>query len=94
MKKSYYVYLATNKSNTLYAGITNDIRRRMFEHKNKLVECFTKKYNIDKLVYFEEFNTPEEAIAAEKKIKSWTRKKKMNLIKGKNPKFKDLSEEF
>ncbi len=91
MNKQYYVYIATNKRNTvIYTGITNDLNRRMYEHKNKLVKGFTKKYNIDKLIYYEVFSNPEEAIMAEKKIKGWTRKKKIDLIKENNPKFMDL----
>lgn len=89
---SYFVYILTNKSNTLYVGVTNDLNRRLYEHKNKLIPGFTQKYNLDKLVYFNEFNRIEEAIGAEKKIKSWTRKKKMELIKTINPTFKDLSQ--
>jgi len=92
MNKKYYVYIATNKSHTLYIGVTNNLQRRMDEHKNKIVKGFTEKYNINKLVYFQEFNTPEEAINAEKKIKGWTRVKKINLIKSINPDFKDLLE--
>jgi len=90
MEKKYYVYIATNQSNTLYTGVTNNIRRRMLEHKNKLIKGFTEKYNINKLVFYQEFNNPEEAIAAEKKIKGWTRKKKIELIKSMNPGFRDL----
>ncbi len=93
MEKNYYVYIATNYRNTvLYTGVTNDINRRMFEHKNKLVKGFTKKYNVDKLVYYDKFNSPEEAIAAEKKIKGWLRKKKIDLIKSINSEFRDLIE--
>lgn len=88
---SYFVYILTNKSNTLYIGVTNNLERRMWEHKNKLVDGFTSKYNLDKLVYYEEFRRIEDAIAAEKKIKGWTRKKKMELIRSNNPEFKDLS---
>jgi len=80
----------TNKNNTLYTGITNDLRRRLYEHKNKLVKGFTEKYNIDKLIWYEIFNNPIEAIVAEKKIKGWTRIKKMALIKSKNPNFEEL----
>jgi len=94
MNKKYYVYIATNKSDTLYIGVTNSLERRMYEHKNKLIKGFTEKYNINKLVYFQEFYTPEEAINAEKKIKGWTRVKKINLIKSINPDFKDLFESF
>lgn len=92
MKKQYYVYIATNKRNTvLYTGITNNLVRRIYEHKNKLIQGFTAKYNINKLVYHESFNSPEEAIAAEKKIKGWKRYKKIALIKNINPDFKDLT---
>lgn len=90
MNKSYYVYIATNKSLTLYTGVTNNLVRRMYEHKNKLVKGFTEKYNINKLVFFEQFTTPCDAISAEKKIKGWTRVKKLVLIKKINPNFTDL----
>lgn len=93
MDKQFYVYIATNKGNTvLYTGITNNLLRRMFEHKNKIVKGFTEKYNIDKLVFYDTFDNPQEAIEAEKKIKGWLRIKKINLIKSKNPEFKDLTE--
>ena len=90
MQNNYWVYIATNKSLTLYTGVTNSLSRRMYEHKNKLIKGFTEKYNIDKLVFFQEFLTPQEAISAEKKIKGWTRIKKLDLIKELNPEFKDL----
>ncbi|MCK4891249.1 MAG: GIY-YIG nuclease family protein [Candidatus Pacebacteria bacterium] len=90
-QKLYYVYIATNKRDTvLYTGITNNLNRRMYEHKNKLIKGFTSKYNIEKLIYSQEFNTAIEAITAEKKIKGWTRIKKIKLIKTVNPEFKDL----
>ena len=89
--KDYYVYILTNKSRTLYTGITNDLNRRLYEHKNKLIEGFTKKYNISILVYFELFNNPDDAIRREKQIKGWLRKKKINLIESTNPEWKDLS---
>jgi len=91
MQKEYYVYIATNKSNTLYTGITNNLRRRMFEHKNKITKGFTQKYNINKLIFFETFLNPNDAISAEKRIKSWSRKKKIELIKIKNPNFDNLN---
>lgn len=91
---SYFVYILTNKSNTLYTGVTNNLPRRLREHINKLIPGFTAKYNLNKLIYIAEFNQIEEAISAEKKIKGWTRKKKMNLIKSINPEFKDLSKGF
>ena len=91
MSKQYFTYVATNfKSTVLYTGITNNLNRRMYEHKNGLVEGFTKKYKVNKLIFYEIFINPEDAIRAEKKIKGWTRKKKMDLIKIKNPEFEDL----
>ena len=89
-KNNYYTYILTNKSNTLYAGITNNLYRRLYEHKNKLVFGFTEKYNIDKLIYYEVFDDPESAITREKEIKGWTRKKKIELIKKINPNFEEL----
>ncbi|MCX6809167.1 MAG: GIY-YIG nuclease family protein [Candidatus Berkelbacteria bacterium] len=92
MTKSYWVYIMSSKSNTLYVGITNNLQRRIYEHKNKLLGGFTAKYNINRLIFYQNFYSPEEAIAAEKKIKGWTRKKKVELIRSFNPEFKDLSE--
>lgn len=90
--KSYFVYILTNISNrVLYVGVTNNLERRIYEHKNKIIEGFTKKYNLTKLVYIECFNNTEDAIAAEKKIKGWLRIKKIKLIESKNPEWKDLS---
>ena len=90
-QRQYFVYIATNKWNTtLYTGVTNNLYGRMYQHKNKLADGFTKKYNINKLVFYESFNDIKEAISSEKRIKGWTRKKKVELIKSKNPKFKDL----
>ena len=92
MKKLFYVYIITNKRNTVfYTGVTNNIERRIQEHKEKLVEGFSKKYNIDKLVYCEEFNDVEEAIQREKQIKAGSREKKINLIKNVNREFRELS---
>ncbi len=90
-KKNYTVYILTNKSHTLYIGVTNNLKRRLFEHRNKLVEGFTKKYNIEKLIFYQIFENITEAIEYEKKIKGWTRRKKMQLIKTFNPDFIDLS---
>jgi putative endonuclease len=89
--KSFYVYIMTNKWHTvLYTGVTNDIIRRVYEHKNKLVKGFTEKYNVDKLVYYKQLGTAAEAIAEEKRIKGWTRQKKINLINTLNKEWKDL----
>ena len=93
MPRQYFVYITTNKWNTvLYTGITNNLHRRIEEHKNKTIKGFTSKYNINKLVYYEEFNDPNDAICAEKKIKGWTKKKKIDLIEIDNPRFRDLME--
>lgn len=94
-KKYYYIYIMTNKSNTvLYTGITGDIKKRIYEHKNKVVEGFTKKYNVDKLVYYEIFDDPYNAISREKQIKGWVRKKKVDLINSFNPAWEDLYEKI
>lgn len=87
---AYYVYILTNKSNTLYVGVTNDLERRINEHSFKTISSFTSKYNLNKLVYYQEFADIDDAIAAEKRIKGWTRKKKMELIKTINPRFTNL----
>ena len=89
--KTYYVYIMTSKSGTLYTGITNDLMKRVYEHKHKMVEGFTKKYDLTRLVYFEETNDVNSSIEREKQIKSWRRSKKVNLIKSINPKWEDLS---
>ena len=91
---NYYVYIMTNNSKTLYTGMTNNLLRRVYEHKYKLVEGFTKKYNITKLVFFEETNDVNEAIAFEKKIKGWKRVKKIALIESQNPKWLDISQDW
>jgi len=91
MNKQYYVYIMTNKTNTvLYTGITNNLKRRIYEHKNKLLSGFTKKYNINKLVYYEIFDNSYYAIQREKQIKGGSREKKIELIKKFNPNFNDL----
>lgn len=91
--KSWFVYIITNYNNTvIYTGITNDLEKRRWEHRSGIIKSsFSNKYRLYKLVWFEEFNSPNEAIAAEKKIKGWIKKKKLNLIRSKNPKFLDLS---
>jgi putative endonuclease len=87
--------MLTNQSRrVLYIGVTNDLLRRMFEHKNKLVDGFTKRYNLSKLVYFEETTDVNSALEREKQLKNWHREWKINLIKQVNPEWRDLSEEF
>ena len=92
MHKQYYVYIMTNKSRTLYTGVTNDLMRRVDEHKNKLLPGFTSRYNIQYLVYYESTPSIHVALAREKQIKGWLRAKKIALIDSMNPVWKDLSE--
>jgi putative endonuclease len=87
----YYVYIVTNKSWTLYTGVTNDLTRRLWEHKRGTVKGFTSRYRIGKLIYYETFGDIRDAIAREKQIKGWTRARKMALVKAANPTWKDLS---
>ena len=91
---NYYIYILSNNRNTvIYTGVTNDLKRRVYTHKKHFdKESFTAKYNIEKLVYYEETPNIEAAIAREKQIKSWNRNKKYKLIEGKNPKWADLYE--
>lgn len=91
-KFTYYIYILTNKNNTtFYIGVTNSIIKRVFEHKTGLMDGFTRKYKLKKLVYLEEYNDIREAIAREKQLKNWHRDWKLNLIKKVNPNFNDLS---
>jgi putative endonuclease len=90
----YFVYILTNKTNkVLYIGVTNNLEKRMYEHKSKMIDGFTKKYNLTRLVYFEETSDVQSAIEREKQLKNWHREWKMNLISRFNPDWKDLSEE-
>ena len=89
--KQYYVYIMTNGSRTLYTGVTDDLVRRVYEHKNKLIEGFTKRYNITRLVHYEVTSDVQAAIQREKQIKGWLRKKKIALIEAANPGWQDLS---
>lgn len=92
MRKSYFLYILTNFKNTIfYIGVTNNLKIRIYEHKNKLVEGFTQKYNVWKLVYFEEYNNIHEAITREKQLKNWHKQWKINLIQKSNPPFKEIS---
>lgn len=92
--KRYFVYILTNRSGTLYTGLTSNLMRRVFEHKNKHAEGFTTKYNISRLVYFEETGDVHAAIAREKQIKGWKQSKKIKLIECSNPNWEDLSSEW
>ena len=91
--KRYYVYILANKKNgTIYTGVTNNLIRRIQEHKEKIIKGFTEKYNIDKLVFYEIYASPGSAIYREKCIKKWNREWKLNLIEKDNPDWKDLFE--
>ena len=92
--KQFYVYIMTNHSRTLYTGMTNDLLRRVAEHKQKLIPGFTARYNITRLVYYEETSDVTSAIAREKQIKGWVRAKKVALIEAANPQWRDLSAEW
>jgi len=92
MQEQYFIYIMTNKSNSvLYTGVTSDLKKRVYQHKEKLIDGFTKKYNCTKLVYYEIFSDSYNAILREKQIKAGSRQKKKNLIVSVNPEWKDLS---
>jgi len=92
--KIYYVYILASKRNgTLYIGVTNDLVRRVYEHKNNLVDGFSKEYGVHRLVYYEQYGDVEFAIQREKYLKQWNRKWKLELIEKKNPEWKDLYDE-
>jgi len=90
--KQYFVYIMASKSRVLYTGVTNDLQRRVYQHKNKLVKGFTAKYNVTRLVHFEMTSDVKVAITREKQIKAWTRAKRIALIEATNPTWQDLSE--
>jgi putative endonuclease len=91
MNKIYYVYiLASRRNGTLYIGITSDLVKRVWEHKDKTIKGFTAKYNVNKLVYYEEHNDVNDAIQREKMLKEWNRKWKLELIEKDNPYWNDL----
>lgn len=93
--KNYYVYILSSKRNgTLYIGVTNDLIRRVYEHKNNLIDGFTKKYSVHTLVYYEQTENIETAITREKRLKKWYRKWKIELIEKNNPEWNDLYEEL
>ena len=87
----YYVYVMTNSNRTLYVGVTNHLERRVYQHKHKLTPGFTSRYSLDKLVWFAETNDVREAIAYEKRIKGWTRARKVVLVEETNPEWEDLA---
>ena len=90
--RSFYVYIVTNKSGTLYIGVTNDLGRRVYEHRQAGLRGFTKRYKIDRLVYYEESSNAISAIEREKQTKGWLRRRKMELITNMNPRWLDLAE--
>ena len=88
----YYVYILTNKSGTLYVGVTNDLERRVYEHKHGAIDSFTKRYKLDRLLYYDVAPDAQSAIVREIQIKGWVRRKKIELIKSMNPRRRDLAE--
>jgi putative endonuclease len=95
LNKEYYVYFMANKTNvTLYIGVTSDIKRRVFEHKNKPAKGFTRKYDINKLVYYEIYSDPENAILIEKRLKGSSRARKNKLVESLNPQWQDLYDQI
>ncbi len=92
--KTYYVYIVASKSLVLYVGVTNNLERRVSEHKEKRTAGFTSRYNVNRLVYFEDTHDVKAAIAREKQIKGWLRQKKIALIQSANPTWRDLSEDW
>jgi len=93
-QKTYYVYITASYSRVLYTGMTNNLCRRIYEHKHKILDGFTKRYNVDRLVYYEETNDVWAAIEREKQIKRWRREKKIALIESMNAAWRDLYEEL
>ena len=91
---NYYIYILSSKSGVLYIGMTNDLVRRLSEHKQKIIKGFTEKYNCNKLVYYEHYKNIKQTILREKQLKKWNRSKKENLIKKLNKDWEDLSEEW
>ena len=92
--RNYYVYIMANRTRMLYTGVTNNLERRVYEHKNRITTGFTSKYNLNRLVYYESYFQVRDAIAREKQIKGWLRTKKIALIQSLNPEWKDLSAEW
>ena len=95
LDRFFYVYILTNKTNNvLYVGVTNNLQRRILEHRNSIVKSFTRKYNINKCVYYEQFTSAYDAIAREKQLKSGSRSRKIRLINKDNPEWNDLYEQL
>jgi len=92
--KNYFIYILTSNTGTLYTSVTNNLEKRIYQHKHKLIDGFTKKYNVTRLGYFEETTDINAAIQREKEIKGWRRSKKIDLIKSNNPTWKDLAEDW
>jgi len=92
--KSYFVYILSNTSRMLYVGVTNNLERRVSEHKHESLDGFTRQYNLTRLVFYEVYGTPRSAIAREKQIKGWIRSKKVALIKSTNPRWCDLAADW
>jgi putative endonuclease len=92
--RTYWVYIMTNRSGTLYTGVTGDLARRVYEHRQRLVPGFTSRYQLDRLVHAEPFSEVRDAIAREKQIKGWLRAKKLALVAESNPDWSDLGEEW
>ena len=94
MEKTFHVYILSSRTRVLYIGVTSDLTKRLFEHKEKLIPGFTSRYNVDRLVYSEATADALAAIAREKQIKGWLRRKKIELIETENPQWRDLSEDW
>src|SRR4030042_972505 len=92
--RNYFVYMMSNMHHTLYVGVTNDLYRRMYQHRNGVISGFTKRYGLRMLVWYEQTGDIREALAREKEIKAWRREKKIGLIESMNPEWKDLSREW
>ena len=94
MKRDYSVYILANETRMLYIGVTNDLERRLSEHKLKLADGYTRRYNMTRLVYYENLPDVRDAIAREKELKGWRRARKIGLIEAMNPRWRDLSEDW
>ena len=92
--RQYFVYIVASSSRTIYIGVTNNLERRLYEHKHKLFKGFTAKYGVDRLVFMEDFSSVYDAIAREKELKGWRRARKIALIEAENPKWHDLSHDW